>query len=115
MSTSLKPDFSKDGSLCRYEIYISIPKQKTEDFLRRYSDFIKELQETFGVIPVTYLFEENAQSGLLRDIRHMAFFAKHNLECENFFAARVPVWKQEFGSEFIVLRSNVTNLAYNIN
>ena len=113
MSKNLIPDFSRDGELCRYEIYISIPRQKTESFLQHYIDLIEELKTMFGVIPVTYIYEENTGAESTSDRRHMAFFAKHNLECENFFAKRVPVWKQQFGREFIVLRSNVDNLVYN--
>jgi hypothetical protein len=105
----MKPDFSIQCHLCRFEIYICSPKQEDLSFWENLDWLSKELAQQFGRLPFKSL-ADSTQTNIRANIL-FTFFANPTLECNKYFNENIQVWKDKFGKENIfVLRSNVDNL-----
>lgn len=107
-----KPDLSKPCLLCRFEISVLIPENKSNSFNDNLSNLIKELTGAFGKITPYFDRTDSLSKKDDRMAIEILVLSEDHLTADKFFQEKIPVWKQQFGQEeFRVLSSDLQNWA----
>lgn len=99
MAKILKPDLSKPCMLCRFEISILIPENKSNSFNQHITEMIKDIKEVFGSFNTFFVrMNERAERP---DVMRIELLAGNDdyFYCDKFFKEKVPIWKQQLGLE----------------